>query len=106
MKITILTLFPEMFSGLIENSIIKRAIDKKVVEIKLINFRDYTLDKYQRVDTPPIGGGAGLILKCQPIVDALRNNETSKSYKILLSPRGKTFTQAKAIELSKKKTSY
>ncbi len=102
MKITILTLFPEMFSGLIENSIIKRAIDKKVVEVKLINFRDYTLDKYQRVDTPPIGGGAGLILKCQPIVDALRKNATSKSYKILLSPKGKTFNQTKAIELSKK----
>lgn len=102
MKITILTLFPEMFLALTDNSIIKRAISKKVVEIKIVNFRDYTLDKYQRVDTPPIGGGAGLILKCQPIVDALRKNASKNSYKILLSPKGKTYNQEKAIELSKK----
>ncbi len=102
MKITILTLFPEMFKALTDNSIIKRAIAKNVVEVKIVNFRDYTLDKYQRVDTPPIGGGAGLILKCQPIVDALRKNSSSKSYKILLSPKGKTYNQAKAIELAKK----
>ena len=102
MKITILTLFPDMFNGLINNSIIKRAINKKIVDIKLINIRDYTLDKYSRVDTSPIGGGAGLILKCQPIVDALRKNSTSKSYKILFSPRGNTYSQAKALELSKK----
>lgn len=102
MKITILTLFPEMFKALTDNSIIKRAIAKNVVEVKIVNFRDYTLDKYQRVDTPPIGGGAGLILKCQPIVDALRGNSSSKSYKILLSPKGKTYNQAKAIELAKK----
>lgn len=102
MKITILTLFPEMFLALTDNSIIKRAISKKVVEIKIVNFRDYTLDKYQRVDTPPIGGGAGLILKCQPIVDALRKNASENSYKILLSPKGKTYNQEKAIELSKK----
>ena len=72
MKITILTLFPEMFDGFLTNSIIKRAIGKKVVEVRIVNIRDYTKDKYGRVDTPPIGGGAGLVMKCQPIVDALK----------------------------------
>ncbi len=101
MKITILTLFVDMFDGFLNNSIIKRAIDKKIVEINIVNIRDYTLDKYHRVDTPPVGGGAGLILKCQPIVDALRKCTAKDSHKILLSPRGKTYTEQKAIELAK-----
>ena len=101
MKITILTIFPEMFDGFLSNSIIKRAIAKNIVEVKLVNIRDYTKDKYHRVDSAPIGGGAGLIMKCQPIVDAINANSTKSSYKIILSPRGKTFNQAKAKELSK-----
>ena len=103
MKITILTLFPEMFEGFKTNSIIKRAIAKGVVEVEIVNIRDFTLDKYGRVDTPPIGGGAGLIMKCQPIVDCLRKVKTEGSKTLLLSPRGSTYTQAKAKELSKEK---
>lgn len=99
-KITILTLFPEMFDGFLSNSIIKRAIAKKVIKVNIVNIRDYTLDKYRRVDTPPVSGGAGLVMKCQPIVDALKEN-CKNSYKILLSPRGKTYKQYKAKELSK-----
>ena len=102
MKITILTLFPEMFDGFLTNSIIKRAIAKKVVEVEIKNIRDFTLDKYGRVDTPPIGGGAGLIMKCQPIVDALKSTAKQCSFKILLSPKGKQYKQQNAIELSKK----
>ena len=101
MKITILTLFPEMFDGFLTNSIIKRAIAKNIVEVKLVNIRDFTLDKYHRVDSAPIGGGAGLIMKCQPIVDAINSVKTNESKTIMLSPRGKTYNQAKAIELSK-----
>ncbi len=101
MKITILTLFPEMFDGFLTNSIIKRAIGKNVVEVKIVNIRDYTEDKYGRVDTPPIGGGAGLIMKCQPIVDALRDVSTSSSKKIMLSPRGIQFSQEFAGNLAK-----
>ena len=93
MKITILTLFPEMFNGFLTNSIIKRAIGKNIVEVKVVNIRDYTKDKYGRVDTPPIGGGAGLIMKCQPIVDALNDVSTSKSKKVMLNPRGKQYCQ-------------
>ena len=99
MKITILTLFPEMFDGFLTNSIIKRAIAKNIVSVEIKNIRDYTKDKYGRVDTPPIGGGAGLIMKCQPILDCLEANSTEKSYKILLSPRGNTFNQKKARQL-------
>ena len=100
MKITILTLFPEMFDGFLTNSIIKRAIGKGVVEVKIVNIRDYTKDKYGRVDTPPIGGGAGLVMKCQPIVDALKDVSTSESKKIMLNPRGKQFNQQMAVSLS------
>ena len=101
MKITILTLFPEMFDGFLTNSIIKRAIGKKVVEVKIVNIRDYTKDKYGRVDTPPIGGGAGLVMKCQPIVDALKDVSTPSSRKIMLSPRGGVYKQDIAKKLAK-----
>ena len=101
MKITILTLFPEMFDGFLTNSIIKRAIAKGVVEIKIVNIRDYTKDRYNRLDSAPVGGGAGLIMKCQPIIDALNDVESESSKTIMLSPRGKTYNQAKAKELSK-----
>lgn len=101
MRINILTLFPEMFDGFLTNSIIKRALARKVVEIKIINIRDFTLDKYRRVDTPPIGGGAGLIMKCQPIVDALKSIENPHSHKILMSPKGKQFNQQFAVNFAK-----
>ncbi len=93
MKITILTLFPEMFDGFVSNSIIKRALGKGVAEIQLVNIRDYTKDKYGRTDTPPIGGGAGLVQKCQPIIDALNANRSPSSHVVLLSPRGHTYDQ-------------
>ena len=103
MKITILTLFPEMFDGFLTNSIIKRAIAKELVSVKIVNIRDYTKDKNHRVDSAPIGGGAGLILKCQPIVDCINDNKSENSKVIMLSPRGKTYSQNKAKELSLEK---
>ena len=96
MKITILTLFPEMFEGFLNNSIIKRAIAKKIVKINLVNIRDYTKDKHHRVDSAPIGGGAGLIMKCQPIIDCINSVKTKDSKVYLLSPKGETYSQAKA----------
>ena len=102
MKIKILTLFPEMFDGFLTNSIIKRAIVKKVIEIELINIRDYTTDKYGRVDSAPVGGGAGLIMKCQPIIDCINKNKSHNGHVIMLSPRGATYNQKKAHELLEK----
>ena len=101
MKISILTLFPEFFDGFLTNSIIKRAIAKKQVEIEIINIRDYTNDKYGRVDSAPVGGGAGLIMKCQPVIDCLKAVKKENSHTVLLSPRGKTYNQKRARELAK-----
>lgn len=101
MKITILTLFPEMFEGFATSSIIKRAIGKGIVTLEAVNIRDYTLDKYGRTDTPPVGGGAGLIEKAQPIVDAILAHKKGNSKVYLMSPRGQPYTQQKAISLSK-----
>ncbi len=99
-KITILSLFPEFYESFLNTSIIKRAISKKLIKIEIINYRDFTLDKHHRVDSAPIGGGAGLILKCQPIVDALKSIK-EPTYKILLSPKGNLYNQKKANELLK-----
>ena len=71
MKIDILTLFPDMFTGFLNESIIKRAIDRKLVNINIINFRDYTDDPHNKVDDTPYGGGAGMVLMPQPIFDAV-----------------------------------
>lgn len=101
MNITVLTLFPDMFEGFQTNSIIKRALGKGVATFKAVNIRDYTLDKYGRTDTPPIGGGAGLVQKAQPIVDAIKANKTANSHVILMSPRGKTFDQEMAKSFAK-----
>ena len=100
MKITILTLFPQMFDGFLSNSIIKRAIAKKTVNISIVNIRDYTKDRYRRVDTPPVGGGAGLIMKAQPIVDAIKAIKSEQSRIVLLSPRGKKYSQKTAKNLA------
>ena len=99
MKITVLTLFPDMFKGILENSIIKRAIANKVVEIQLINIRDFTLDKYGRVDTPPVGGGAGLIMKCQPIIDAIKSCKKNNEKVYMLTPKGEQYNQSYAHRL-------
>lgn len=101
MRISVLTLFPEMFEGFTTNSIIKRALGKGVAEFKAINIRDYTKDKYGRTDTPPIGGGAGLVQKAQPIVDCIQANKNEKTHVILMSPRGKTFDQNMAKKYAK-----
>ncbi len=101
MNITILTLFPEMFEGFATNSIMKRALGKGVATLNVVNIRDYTKDKYGRTDTPPVGGGAGLIEKCQPIVDALKANKKEDSHVILMSPRGHRYDQKTAQKYSK-----
>ena len=103
MRLDILTLFPEMFNGFVTESIIKRAIEKEKVRINIINFRDYTDDPHGKVDDTPFGGGPGMVLKVQPIYDALEDIKTDESYIILLTPSGKTFNQVKAQNLTKYK---
>ena len=101
MRIDILTLFPEMFSGFISSSIIKRAIDKGLVEINLVNFRDYSKDIHNKVDDTPYGGGHGMVLMIQPIYDCLESIKTDDSLVIMLTPDGKTFKQREAYNLSR-----
>ena len=101
MKITILTLFPEMFESFLNNSIIKRAQAKNLVTFELVNIRDYTKHKNHRVDDYPTGGGAGLIMQCQPVLDALESVKSDSSKVLLTSPRGPRFSQKKPLELSK-----
>ena len=85
MKIDVLTLFPEMFNGFLTESIIKRAVDKKIVEINIHNFRDYSLDPHGKVDDTPFGGGAGMVLACQPIFDCIEALKSDDSIVIMLT---------------------
>ena len=103
MKIDILTLFPNLFEGAFTESIIKRCVDKGLVEINIHNFRDYTLDPHGNVDDTPFGGGAGMVLSCQPIFDCVNSIKTPESKVILMTPRGKTYNQKMAVDLSKEK---
>ena len=100
MIIDIVTLFPNMFEGFINESIIKRAIEKGTVSINLINPRDFTLDKHRHVDDTPYGGGNGMVLTCQPMFDCLKSIPSPKKT-ILMTPQGKPYKQSEAIRLSK-----
>lgn len=108
MEISILTLFPEMFTGPFSYSIIKRAIEKKIVKINYINIRDLGLGRHKVVDGKPYGGGAGMILKVDVLEKAIESTKNKNLKKreqkvILLDPCGKTFDQKKAKNLSKLK---
>ncbi|MFO1445885.1 tRNA (guanosine(37)-N1)-methyltransferase TrmD [Bacillus sp. Bva_UNVM-123] len=104
MKIDVLTLFPEMFTGVLGHSILKKAAENNAVNYQVVNFRDYANNKHQTVDDYPYGGGAGMVLKPQPIFDAvadLREKANSTPKVILLCPQGERFTQKKAEDLAK-----
>lgn len=103
MKIDILTLFPEMFETIFSQSIIKRAIIEKKVEINIHNFRDFSTDPHHKVDDTPYGGGRGMVLTCQPIFDCVEKLKTKESKVILLTPDGNVYKQQQAYELAKEK---
>ena len=103
MRIDILTLFPNLFEGAFTESIIKRTIEKGIVSINIHNFRDYTLDPHGNVDDTPFGGGAGMVLACQPIFDCVNSIKTPESKVILMTPRGKKYNQSMAVDLSHEK---
>lgn len=100
MIIDILTLFPDMFTGIINNSIIKRAIEKGIVEINIHDFREYSKNKHKKVDDTPYGGGAGMLLTLQPIVDCLKAIPNyQNAIKILTTATGKKYDQDCAEKL-------
>lgn len=101
MKIDILTLFPKMFDGFLSESIIKRALDKKLVEINIIDFREFSNLNNKQVDDTPYGGGGGMVLRCEPLFAAVDVLKTDKSKVILLTPDGEVYKQSKALEFKK-----
>lgn len=103
MRIDVLTLFPEMINPFITNSIIKRAIESKKVEINVINIRDFSKNKHKQVDDTPYGGGPGMVLMCEPIFDAVESVKKEDSIVIMTSPKGKKYNQKFALDLSKEK---
>ncbi|WP_201781502.1 tRNA (guanosine(37)-N1)-methyltransferase TrmD [Sporosarcina globispora] len=103
MKIDVLTLFPEMFEGVFGHSILKKAAENEAVTYNVVNFREYADNKHKTVDDYPYGGGAGMVLKPQPIFDAvegIRSSSGTSPRVILLCPQGERYTQKKAEELA------
>lgn len=105
MKFTILTLFPEMIKTTLAESILGRAQKSDAIQVETINIRDYSKDKHKRVDDEPYGGGAGMLMACQPLFDCIEDAKKKAKRKhivVYLSPRGKRFTQTQAERFAKK----
>ncbi len=100
MKFNVLTLFPEMFDSL-KQSIIGKAIDNKIIELNLINIRDFSKDKHKKVDDTPYGGGAGMVMRADVVFDAYKSIKETNSKVIYMTPQGKQLNQKKVEELSK-----
>ena len=102
MRVTIITLFPEMFEGFLNTSIIGRSIARGLIQVDFVQIRDFCHDKYKHWDDTPFGGGPGMVMKCQPALDALNSVRTENSYAVLTSASGHPYTQKKAHQLSEK----
>ena len=100
MKINVLTLFPEMFTAVTESSILGKAAEKGILDINLINIRDFSKDRHNKADDTPYGGGVGMVMFCQPIFDALRSIGAEEKKIIYMSPRGSVLNQEKIEELA------
>ncbi|HOB86261.1 MAG TPA: tRNA (guanosine(37)-N1)-methyltransferase TrmD [Bacillota bacterium] len=103
MKIDVVTIFPQMFQGPFQESMVKRAVDRGLVEIRLVNLRDFAPGKHRQVDDAPYGGGKGMIFKPEPLfraVEALKEQSGGRPRVILMSPRGRLFNQDLARELA------
>jgi len=100
MKIDVLTLFPAMFAGPLDESIVKRAREAGLLDLKIHNLRDWTHDRHKTVDDRPFGGGPGMLLKVEPLFEAIESLQREKTKVILLSPSGRKFTQEIAREMA------
>ncbi|MBT6068165.1 tRNA (guanosine(37)-N1)-methyltransferase TrmD [Candidatus Peregrinibacteria bacterium] len=100
MHFTVLTLFPNLFESYLSDSILARAIEKNLITIDFLNIRDFTTDKHGKVDDTPYGGGAGMLMTCQPLFDCIKvAKEKNKGPVVFLTPQGDTFTQNTAEAL-------
>ena len=102
MKFDVLTLFPEMFEA-VKQSILGKATEKKLIDINLVNIRDFSKDKHKKVDDTPYGGGAGMVIRPDVVYDAYKSVYEKNAKVIYLTPQGKTLDQKKVEELSKEK---
>ena len=103
MRFDVLSLFPETILSACNFSILKRAITENQIEVNAINPRDFSLDKHKKVDDTPYGGGAGMLLSCQPYLDALASiPQSENSQTIIMSPQGKVFNQQMAKDFATK----
>lgn len=100
MKIDVLTLFPEMFAGPLDYSIVKRAREGGFLDLRVVNLRDYTHDRHKTVDDKPFGGGPGMLLKPEPIFEAVENLANAKTRVLIMTPGGRKFNQEIARELA------
>lgn len=101
MRFDVVTLFPDLIQNACNHSILKRAMEMNLLEVNTVNPRDYTLDKHKKVDDTPFGGGAGMVLECQPYLDALKSIDLIKnSKKIILTPQGKRYNHSLAKEFA------
>ncbi len=103
MQFHVLTLFPEMFDGVLHDSMLGRAEKKNILQFNIINIRDFAVNKHKRVDDYPYGGGRGMVMQAEPIYNAYKSicsELDTKPYVVYMSPKGKVFNQAKAVELS------
>ena len=98
MKISILTMCPELFRYFTDSTIIARSVKVGRLEIEIIDFRDYTEGSFRKIDDSPYGGGRGMVIRCQPVVDALEDIRMDNSHVVLLSPKGQKYDQQKARE--------
>ena len=103
LRIDVITIFPSILDGFLNESILKRAAEKKAVAYRVINLRDFTEDRHQTVDDRPYGGGPGMVMKPGPIFKAVESIRTARSRVILLSPQGRVFNQVMAREFSRRR---
>jgi tRNA (guanine37-N1)-methyltransferase len=103
MKVDVLTLFPEMFAGPLDVSIVQRARESGLLNLRVVNLRDYAHDRHQTVDDRPFGGGPGMVLKPEPLFEAVEDLADDETHVVLTSPAGRVFDQNVAKELTTKK---
>ena len=102
MIIKILTIAPEEFESFVKTPLIRRSIESSLLKLEIIDMRDYVKGSFRKIDDSPYGGGAGMILRCEPVINALNANKTDKSHVVIMDPIGNKFDQNKAHEFSEK----
>ena len=98
MKITVLTMCPEIFTGFLQSALVARAAQRKTLELEIVDIRDYAEGSYRHIDDSPFGGGAGMIMRPQPLIDALEAVRSANSHTVLFAPGGNTYDQKKVHE--------